>query len=273
MISNRAREAMEKVDHYPFGDVREWARRNWAEAVCPYMDEFIAALKNKSAVVSEDYFDETSPVFLFTDVKAMHGLADGMRGKTAREKSEIMSEVFYPLGQKWMELLAAVQKRVGACAEARAFKTKLALVADSVKLMFAEEGLEAHADTVWNLRREMIEAFGALRDRVCAVAPTDLPRTRRPRHVMSNKEMADEIGVSVKTIIRWKDETNMSDWARAFRGVIDDPHGIRRLGEMHRAHGQGRSAKPPSRSCVRYDDGIRYDRIRADREDSPTDRK
>lgn len=168
MISRRAAAAKEAVEHYPIGDVAEWARRNWTQSVLPYMEEFVSAVKRRSADVPEEYFDETGPLFIFTDLKAMFALAEDMREMPAREKAAVISEVFVPYGDKWQELLAAIQARIGACAETRAFRTKLVQVADTVKLMFVERGLASHVDTVWDLRRGMVEAFAKLRAKVCA---------------------------------------------------------------------------------------------------------
>lgn len=263
-MSSKARVAMDAVEHYPYGDVREWAERNWNEAVRPFMDEFIAAVKNKSALVAEEYFDGTSPAFLFSDVKAMHGMSIGMRDKTPRDKAEIMSRVFFPFGQKWTELLTAIHRRIGACAEVRTFKTKLALVADSIKLMFAESGLEAHAGTVFDLRRGMIEAFGALRDRVCSMAPADLPRRTHRRYCLSNADLAELFGVKIKTITRWKNEANQSEDARKFRLARESERYMRAAADQYkqkrRANGSRREG-----GRVGFCDAIDYGSHRIDR--------
>ena len=51
MISRRAAAAKETLEHYPIGDVAEWARRNWTQAVLPYMEEFVSAVKRRTADV------------------------------------------------------------------------------------------------------------------------------------------------------------------------------------------------------------------------------
>lgn len=247
MISRRAAAAKEAVKHYPIGDVAEWARWNWTQSVRPYMEEFVSAVKRQTADVPEGYFDETGPLFIFTDVKAMFALAEGMREMPAREKAAVISEVFVPYGDKWQELLAAIQGRIGACAETRAFRTKLVQVADTVKLMFVERGLASHVDTVFDLRRGMVEAFAKLRAKVCAATfGPRTPRTRR-RYCLPNSELAKAFDVSIKTIVRWKDERNQSDGARALRMAREDVRMMYEAGRMYQARHSKRQKKEEGR--------------------------
>ncbi len=37
MISQRAKEACERMEPYPVGSAAQWARRNWNEAVLPFI--------------------------------------------------------------------------------------------------------------------------------------------------------------------------------------------------------------------------------------------
>ena len=241
MLSGRAEEASMIADRYPCGDVREWARRNWTRSVLPYMEEFAAAVGRRSSDVPEEYFNENSPLFLFLDGKAMYAVAEGMGNMPVQEKAAVINEVFVPYGDKWQELLAAIQKRIGACAEMRTFRTKLVQVADTVKLMFVERGFESHMDAVWRLRREMIEAFERLRTKVCAAASgSRAPRTRQ-RYCLPNAELARLFGVSVKTIVRWKDERNRSDDARNFRMGRECERTMRRIAQHYRSSHASRS--------------------------------
>jgi len=253
---------MARVELYPCGDVREWARRNWVEAVEPFMDEFIAALKHPR--VDEEYFDGQSPMFLFLDVKVMHMLADELRGMPAREKSAIMSEVFFPYGQKWGEVQAAMTARLGACVELRRFKTKLALVADAVKLMFTEAGLENHVETIWDLRREMIESWGALRDQVCRAAAMKAPRRTRLRYCLPNEALAEMFGVSVKTIVRWKDESNQLPAARRLRMARENRQLMEQAAAMYRSQVRDQ-AQCRQGGRMAYNDEIDYSGQRRDR--------
>ena len=262
MMTNRARMAMMAVDHYPDGDVLEWARRNWRDAVCPYMDEFIAAVKNKNAPVAEEYFNDNSPAFLFTDVKVMDGMAGGMRGLSPRDKSAIVSEVFGPFGQKWSDLLSAFQRRIGACTEVRSFMTSLSHVADSIKLMFVETGIRSYVDDVWQLRQSMIDSFGALRERVCSAAAADLPRTGRyAAYCCDNETLSRMFGVNVKTIIRWKNESDQTEQAVAFRGVRESLSAMEDLAERYR-QGKENRAILHQRTMERYNEGVDYGRRR-----------
>lgn len=264
MMTNRARMAMMAVDHYPDGDVLEWARRNWRDAVCPYMDEFIAAVKNKNAPVAEEYFNDNSPAFLFTDVKVMDGMACGMRGLSPRDKSAIVSEVFGPFGQKWSDLLSAFQRRIGACTEVRSFMTSLSHVADSIKLMFVETGIRSYVDDVWQLRQSMIDSFGALRERVCSAAAKDLARTPRARYCKSNEELAELFGVTVKTITRWKNENNQTPEARKFRMVRESEHGMELAAAEYKRLFR-LSAGGHGRVRVAYNDAVDINSRRIDR--------
>ena len=235
LISRRAAAAKEVVEHYPSGDAAEWARRNWTQSVRPYMEEFVSAVKRRTAEVPEGYFDETGTLFIFTDVKAMFALADAMREMPAREKAAVISEVFVPYGDKWQELLAAIQGRIGACAETRAFRTKLVQVADTVKLMFVERGLASHVDTVFDLRRGMVEAFAKLRDKVCAA--TSGPRAPRTRlhYCLPNSELVEIFGVNIRTIVRWKDTRNQSEDAKLFRAARENERAMYEAARIYRA--------------------------------------
>lgn len=266
-MTRRARAAVAAVDHYPHGDVLEWAERNWRESVRPYMDEFIAASKNKNAPVADEYFDDNSPAFLFMDVKVMHRMADGMRDLAAKEKSEIMSGVFFPFGEKWGELLSAMERRIGACAEIRSFKTKLSQVADSIKLMFVSSEIGSHVDEVWLLRQAMIEAFGALRERVCSTATADLPHAGRyAGYCCDNETLSRMFGVSVKTIIRWKNENDQTRQARAFRLARENHAAMEDLAARYR-RGRENRAIIHRRTMEPYNDAVDYGRRRGEARD------
>ena len=56
-MSRRAKEAYDKMEHYPVGSAAQWAERNWNDSVLPFMEEFLAALKRKDAPVPEEYFN------------------------------------------------------------------------------------------------------------------------------------------------------------------------------------------------------------------------
>jgi len=262
MLSRRAAEACRIADRYPSWDVREWARRNWTQSVLPYMEEFAAAVGRRSSDVPEEYFNEHSPLFLFIDGKAMCAMAEGMSNMPAQKMAEVVNEVFLPYGDKWQELLAVIQRRIGACAEMRAFRTKLVQVADTVKLMFVGRGLASHMDDVWRLRRDMIEAFERLRAKVCAAAPSArAPRTRL-RYCMPNTELARLFGVSIKTIVRWKDERNQTEEARCFRAARENE---RAMYEAARIYKGAHATHSRHRSRVSFDERIDYTDRRLDR--------
>ena len=262
MLSRRAKEACRIVGHYPVDDIGDWTRRNWTQSVLPYMEEFVAAVERRSSDVPEEYFNENSPLFLFIEGKAMFFVAERMREMPAQEMAAVISEVFVPYGDKWQELLAAIQKRIGACAELRSFRTKLVQVADTVKLMFVAREFGSHMDAIWDLRRGMIEAFERLRAKVCAAtAPARAPKTRQ-RYCLPNAELARLFGVSVKTIVRWKDERNQSEDAICFRAARESKSVMRRIAESYRSSHASRSHR---RTFEAFNELVDYSRRRLDR--------
>ncbi len=261
MLSRRAKEACRIVDRYPCGDTGDWARRNWMQSVLPYMEEFATAVERRSSDVPEEYFNENSPLFLFIEGKAMFAVAESMRNMPAQEKATIINEVFVPYGDKWQELLGAIQKRIGACAEIRSFRTKLVQVADTVKLMFVAREFASHMDAIWDLRSSMIEAFERLRAKVCAA--TSGPRAPRTRqhYCLPNSELVEIFGVNIRTIVRWKDTRNQSEDAILFRAARTSTNEMYRLAEMYRrAHSKGNQES----SRERYNDEMDYSRRRID---------
>ena len=262
MLSRRAEEACRIVDRYPFGDAVDWARRNWTQSVLPYMSEFISAVGRRSSDVPDEYFNENSPLFLFIEGKAMFAVAESMRNMPAQEKATVINEVFVPYGDKWQELLGTIQKRIGACVEIRSFRTKLVQVADTVKLMFVEREFASHMDAIWNIRRDMIEAFERLRAKVCAAtASARAPQTRQ-RYCLPNAELARLFGVSVKTIVRWKNERNQSEDARCFRSARESERAMYEAARMYKgAH----ATHSRQRSIESFNEQIDYTRRRLDR--------
>lgn len=255
MLSRRAEEACRIVDRYPCGDAGDWARRNWTQSVLPYMEEFATAVERRSSGVPEEYFNESSPLFLFIDGKAMFAAAESMRNMPAQEKATVINEVFVPYGDKWQELLGALQKRIGACAEMRSFRTKLVQVADTVKLMFVERGFASHAGAIWDLRRGMIRAFERLRAKVCAAtASARAPKTRQ-RYCLPNAELARLFGVSIKTIVRWKSERNQSEDARCFRSARESERAMYEVARMYKSAHAMRSRR---RSIESFNEQVDY---------------
>ena len=261
MMSQRAKEACERMEPYPVGSAAQWARRNWNEAVLPFMEEFHAALRNRSAAVGEAYFHEGGPLFLFSDVKAMHALACEMKNETAQEKATIMNDVFIPYERKWQEILAAIIKRNRTTRSAVGrFRTRFALVADAVRLMFAVDGLESRFDAMWNLRCKMIEAFGVVRERVCTGSLEAPPRRTHENYCLTNAELAALFNVSVKTIVRWKDERNTTEEAINFRGLREFENAMRQLASDYRSR---RRCRPVRVSYIPeiHDNAPRMDRL------------
>ena len=255
MLSRRAEEACRIVDRYPCGDAGDWARRNWTQSVLPYMEEFATAVERRSSGVPEEYFNESSPLFLFIDGKAMFAMAESMRNMPAQKKATVINEVFVPYGDKWQELLGALQKKIGACAEMRSFRTKLVQVADTVKLMFVEREFASHMDAIWDLRSGMIEAFERLRAKVCAAtASARAPKTRQ-RYCLPNAELARLFGVSVKTIVRWKDERNQSEDARRFRSARESERAMYEAVRMYKSAHAMRSCR---RSIESFNEQVDY---------------
>ena len=262
MLSRRAAEACRIVDRYPCGDTGDWARRNWTQSVLPYMEEFATAVERRSSDVPEEYFNENSPLFLFIEGKAMFAVADSMRNVPAQEKAAVINEVFVPYGDKWQELLGAIQKSIGACAELRSFRTKLVQVADTVKLMFVAREFASHMDAIWDLRSSMIEAFERLRAKVCAAtAAARAPQTRQ-RYCLPNAELARLFGVSVKTIVRWKDERNQSEDARSFRMGRENESVMSGIAQRYRSSHALRSHR---RTFEAFNEQVDYSRRRLDR--------
>ena len=261
MMSQRAKEACNRMEHFPVGSAAQWARRNWNNVVLPFMEEFYAALRNRSAAVDEAYFNEGGPMFLFSDVKAMHALANEMKTASAQEKAAIMNDVFTPYELKWQEILAAIRQRNRTTRSAVGrFKTSFAQVADAVKLMFAVDGLESRVDTVWNLRCKMIEAFGIVRERVCSGSLEVPPRRTHLKYCMTNAELARLFNVSIKTIVRWKDERNTTEEACNFRTVREHEAAMRRMADDYKRR---KCCRPVRVSYVPeiHDNAPRMDRI------------